>query len=202
MGPTHHAIEDYGVLLCLPNISAYVPVFDQDIASVVERAGASERAVYLRLGRGEIPAGYEPPPYSPWRQLTYGGGPVVIAVGPLAGVYIETFQNLKPKLRPNLWALAELPLGQNPMPTELKDQIFDSTILCVVEEHVQRGSFGSELALFLLENRITTRRFLHLHARAHHYARYGSQAFLRHLSGLDTDGIISALAIDCEVSQS
>jgi transketolase len=28
MGPTHHAIEDYGVLLCLPNMAVYAPVFD------------------------------------------------------------------------------------------------------------------------------------------------------------------------------
>ena len=58
MGPTHHAIEDYGVLLCLPNLSVFVPVFDEDLAAVVPRAGASERAAYLRLGRGEKPAGY------------------------------------------------------------------------------------------------------------------------------------------------
>ena len=38
MGPTHHAIEDYGVLLCLPNLSVFVPVFDEDLRAVVDRA--------------------------------------------------------------------------------------------------------------------------------------------------------------------
>ena len=38
MGPTHHAIEDYGVLLCLPGMSVYVPVFDEDLPAVVARA--------------------------------------------------------------------------------------------------------------------------------------------------------------------
>jgi Na+-transporting NADH:ubiquinone oxidoreductase subunit NqrB len=36
MGPTHHAIEDYGVLLTLPNIMVYVPVFDEDVDAIVE----------------------------------------------------------------------------------------------------------------------------------------------------------------------
>ena len=31
MGPTHHAIEDYGVLLTLPNFTIYLPCFNEDI---------------------------------------------------------------------------------------------------------------------------------------------------------------------------
>ena len=72
MGPTHHAIEDYGVLLCLPNMSVFVPVFDEDLGAVVARVGDSNRTTYLRLGRGERPKGYSVPPYAPWRQLTHG----------------------------------------------------------------------------------------------------------------------------------
>ena len=69
MGPTHHAIEDYGVLLTLPHMRAWVPVFDEDIAVVVERAGAAQHPAYIRLGRGEPPKGYEVPGYAAWRQL-------------------------------------------------------------------------------------------------------------------------------------
>ena len=32
MGATHHALEDYGALLCLPHLRAYVPAFDGDVA--------------------------------------------------------------------------------------------------------------------------------------------------------------------------
>ena len=34
MGPTHHAVEDYGVLLTLPFMKAFVPAFDQDVEPV------------------------------------------------------------------------------------------------------------------------------------------------------------------------
>ncbi len=30
MGSSHHALEDYGVLLSLPHMRAYVPAFDSD----------------------------------------------------------------------------------------------------------------------------------------------------------------------------
>jgi transketolase len=194
MGPTHHAIEDYGVLLCLPNMKAFVPVFDEDLAAVVPRAGACSGAAYLRLGRGEKPKGYDTPAYAPWRQLTHGNGAVVIAVGPLAGSYIEVFESVPMNSRPNLWAVSELPLHSNPMPVELMEQIASAQVLCVAEEHVQRSGFGAELALHLTAMGRAIPRFVHLFARAHHFERYGSQTWLRCQSGLDGASVLASLA--------
>ena len=193
MGPTHHAIEDYGVLLTLPHMRAWVPAFDEDMGAVIESAGASSQPGYIRMGRGEPPKGYEVPAYAPWRQLTQGEGPVVIAVGPLAGTYIESFMQLPAAQRPSLWAVSELPLEHNPLPVPLLTQLAGSGRLHVVEEHVQRGSFGAELALHLLDRGIAVRQFRHHYARAHHFERYGSQGFLRKLSALDAASLIAAL---------
>ena len=195
MGPTHHAIEDYGVLLCLPNMSAFIPVFDEDLAAVVTRTGACERGAYLRLGRGEPPKGYAVPAYAPWRQLTHGDGALVIAVGPLAGTYIDAFESLPVERRPNLWAVSELPLESNPMPNVLMNQLQRAPVLCVAEEHVRRSGLGSELALALIDGRIAAPRFIHLHAQRHHYERYGSQSYLRRLSALDPQSMLAAIGI-------
>lgn len=193
MGPTHHAIEDYGTLLTLPGMSVYIPVFDEDVAKVIEQMGNEKKPSYLRLGRGEKPEGYSVPDYAAWRQLTIGEGPVVIAVGPLAGSYIDCFVKIPENNRPNLWAISELPLSKNPFPTDLKDQINKYQKLLIIEEHVARGSFGSDLALFLLQNNIYLSRFKHLYARAHIYDSYGSQDFLRAKSGLDFISILNEI---------
>jgi transketolase len=193
MGPTHHAIEDYGVLLTLPNMSVYSPVFDEDMSAVIARAGSSHRPAYIRMGRGEPPKNYLVPAYAPWRQLTQGSGPVVIAVGPLAGTYIESFDRLPTERRPNLWAVAELPIEQSPIPAELLAQIEVSRSLFVAEEHVRCGGFGSQLLLHLAERDIAVGRFRHLYARAHHFERYGSQTFLRKQSALDVESMLAAL---------
>jgi transketolase len=193
MGPTHHAIEDYGVLLTLPNMSVYVPVFDEDMDAVIARAGASSQPAYIRMGRGEPPKGYAIPAYAPWRQLTCGGGSVVIAVGPLAGTYIEAFENMPVANRPNLWVVTELPIEHNPLPVELLTQIEQSSSLCVAEEHVRHGGFGSDLLLYFAEKNIAVRNFRHLYARAHHYERYGSQSFLRKQSALDVESMLATL---------
>ena len=195
MGPTHHAIEDYGVLLCLPNITAFVPVFDEDIPAVVTRATTSDSAAYIRLGRGEHPADYPVPEYAPWRKLTDGDGPLVIAVGPLAGTYLESFEAVPKARRPTLWAVAELPIERNPVPAELLHDIQTSALLCVAEEHVRRGSFGSELAHHLMELGVYPARFRHLYAQAHLFNRYGSQKFLRAASMLDPGSMLVTLEV-------
>ena len=119
------------------------------------------------------------PEYAPWRKLTDGDGPLVIAVGPLAGTYLESFEAVPKARRPTLWAVAELPIERNPVPAELLHDIQTSALLCVAEEHVRRGSFGSELAHHLMELGVYPARFRHLYAQAHLFNRYGSQKFLR-----------------------
>ena len=41
MGATHHALEDYGALLCLPGLRAYVPAFDSDVEAMVPKLFAA-----------------------------------------------------------------------------------------------------------------------------------------------------------------
>lgn len=193
MGPTHHAIEDYGILLTLPHMRVFIPGFDEDVKTVIERASTSPHPVYIRLGLGEMPSGLKVPDYLPWRQLTKGGGLPVIVSGPIAGTYIESFNKLAEEIRPNLWIITELPVETNPMPEELIQQISTAHGVAVIEEHVKRGGLGSELALILLEKKIEIKRFHHFHARSHDYGRYGSQEFLRKKSGLDPINVLQIL---------
>jgi transketolase len=196
MGPTHHAIEDYGILLTLPNLQVFIPAFDEDVPDIATRAGDCEGASYLRLGRGEPPKDYVVPAYAPWRQLTVGDGPVIIVVGPLVGTYLATLQAIPESLRPQMWVVSELPLSLNPMPTELLRQMRRVKTVCVVEEHVERGGVGAEVALILIKTGIGLEKFIHLYALSHLYDRYGSQVFLRKQSKLDVASLLSALSIE------
>ena len=190
MGPTHHAIEDYGILLTLPNIRVFVPAFNEDIEEVIKSAGQLKHPAYLRLGRGEINKNYTPPPYASWRKITEGRGRVVISIGPIAGSIIEECQCMNEAFRPQLWIVSELPLKYNPPPQALIEALIKIKKLTVIEEHVSHGSLGSSLALYLLENAISIDEFNHSYAKAHHYKTYGSQNFMRAQSGLDFNSLI------------
>jgi transketolase len=196
MGSTHHALEDYGVLLTLPGMRAYVPAFDSDIDPIVAKMeNDHEHPAYLRLGRSEPPAGFVPPAYAPWRRLLRGQGPVVVAVGPLAGNVLTPLLELDESQRPDLWVVTELPLHTEDVPAEFIASLKNSTGLWVVEEHVPQGSFGRMLAAWILEGSLAVRDFRHFAAKGYPSRRYGSQAFHRKESGIDGEAILQALLV-------
>jgi transketolase len=198
MGPTHHALEDYGILLTLPNLRVLVPAFAEDVEACVDRAGDATEAIYLRLGQGELPKGQKAPTYAPWRRLMDGDAGVMIVVGPLAGSSWQALLTLDEETRPALWVVTELPLAANPPPPELLQALERTKRLAIVEEHVAQGGFGQSFGALLLERGIPVNIFRHLCAKGYPSGTYGSQAFLRRCSGLGPLGIIeaaSALAI-------
>jgi transketolase len=193
MGPTHHAIEDYGVMLALPGMQACVPVFDEDVEDAVSWVAGNGAPTYLRLGRGEPPKGHVPPAFAPWRQLVAGDGPVVLAVGPLASTYIAAVESLSVAERPNLWALAALPVALYEPPAAFLEQLRKRGRLVVAEEHVAQGGVGAALALWLASRGACPARFELMCATAHRYERYGSQSYLRKQSGLDPAALLARL---------
>jgi transketolase len=192
MGPTHHALEDYGILLTLPGMRAYVPAFNEDVDDVVRRAGASPDPCYVRLGRGELPPQLEAPAYAAWRRLATGDGPVVIVAGPLAGSILGVLPALG-ACHPDLWVVSELPVRLAPLPNELSERIGRCGRLCVIEEHVAHGGAGAMLSQWVLENGIPLTRYDHLCAHGYPSQHYGSQAYHRRDSGLDPDSIRDAI---------
>ncbi len=159
MGATHHALEDYGVLLTLPNMKVYVPAFSGDLDPMVGRIQCSENPTYLRLGKSELELGGE---YAAWRRLRTGSGLVVVIMGALSGSTYEAVKDLDI----DFWVTTELPLKDVPD--------FGNRPVWVVEEHVAQGSLGQMLA--------ADRHFC---AKGYPSRTYGSQIFHRKECGID-----------------
>jgi transketolase len=155
MGATHHAIEDYGILLTLTNFSILIPCFNEDIYPILKLSNSNEKPTYIRLGYDESDQKYVPPKYETWRQLTIGDGPVIIVTGPIATTYIKAFGEIEKKKRPNLWILGELPILEDSLPKFLIEQINSTKNLFVIEEHVAQGGIGSQISLVLIKNNIS-----------------------------------------------
>jgi transketolase len=192
MGATHHALEDYGTLLTLPHLRAFVPAFASDVEGIIDHLFADPAPAYLRLGRSEEPKGFVPPPYAPWRKLVAGGGrATLLIIGPLVGPILEAILRMDPAAAPDLWLLAELPVTTFP-PDFLAD-LKRSDHLIVVEEHVATGSAGQQIASLLLARGLAPRRFHHRTALGYVSGLYGSQKFHRAESGLDPASLLALL---------
>jgi transketolase len=192
MGSTHHALEDYGALLTLPNIRAFIPAFDADVAAIVNHLIDFPHPAYLRLGLSEQPNHFAPPSYSAWRHLLPGTAATVLVTGPLAGGLVAASLHRTETARPSLWLVSELPLVN--VPAEFLDDLNRSRHLVVVEEHVEQGSLGQMIVHFLASHGVAIPRFTHHCARGYVSGLYGSQQFHRQECGLDAASILAHLS--------
>lgn len=193
MGATHHALEDYGTLLGLQNLRAFVPAFDEDVVAIIDRLAEFEHPAYLRLGYSEKPPSVPPLAYAPWRRLLHGNGATLVAIGPLAGGIWEALRGLDVADRPNLWVVTELPIDPLAIPTDFLEDLRTSGSLLVVEEHVAQGGAGQMLAHCLLLMGVAPRQFVHRSAQGYVSGRYGSQKFHRRECGLDPQSVLATL---------
>jgi transketolase len=189
MGATHHALEDYGALLTLQNMRAYIPAFSADIPQIVPKMAQSQGPAYLRLGLCEKPPLFELPVYAPWRNVLPGAGPVFLIVGPPAGGFIRALQPREPEDRPDVWVLSELPFARD-IPEAFREAIGRSQHLCIVEEHVLQGSAGQMVAHRLMTQRVAVRRFEHYYARGYPSGTCGSQLYHRRECGFDVQTVL------------
>jgi transketolase len=191
MGATHHALEDYGSLLGLPRMRAYIPAFDGDLQAQVKRLCEVSHPAYLRLGLSEEPAGVTLPAYAPWRRLMGGRGWVVLVCGTLVGGIWEALRHLDESRRPALWLLSELPVDE--VPEAFLADLDRSGRLLVVEEHVAQGGVAQMVAGRLMAAGRAPRRFASRTALGYVSGRYGSQKFHRRECGLDPESVVQFL---------
>lgn len=182
MGPTHHALEDCAVMNAL-GVRVLAPAFDEDIAAML--MGWSS-PTYLRLGYDVRPKNTIISPYSPWRQVLDGEQGAIAAFGPLAGVAWQALIEFPANERPSVWAVTEF--TPNRIPEEFWAQVTGKRLF-VIEEHVAVGGLGMHLALVMAHLGIQVSSFTHRYALGYPTGRFGSQAFHRAQSGLDSDGI-------------
>ena len=193
MGGSHHALEDYGVLLALQNMHVYVPAFAEDLSPITSRMAADPHPGYLRLGRCEKPKGLMLPTYAPWRRLLSGQMGVLVVVGPNAGGILQEALILPERARPEIWVVSELPLTLAPMPDACRDRIAELGSLYVLEEHVAQGSVGYMIAAHLMTEGAAPPVFRHFFAKGYLSGRYGSQAFHRRECGLDAETVMTEI---------
>lgn len=193
MGASHHALEDYGVLLALAGMRVYVPAFESDIRPVVNKLAEVNHPAYLRLGRCEKPLGATVPDYAPLRKLRAGAGPVLLVIGPLVGGIMDILEGRVAEDSPELWLISELPLLAGMIPVAFVEALQKKRRLCVVEEHVAQGGLGQIMAHFVVKQGLTIDCYRHLHAVGYSSGTYGSQLFHRRENGIDPESVLQTI---------
>lgn len=183
MGASHHALEDFAVLSCLPNFLCVAPLCNADVVGAAEALFQHEGPGYLRLGFGMWPQALGPlPAYQPVRQLIAASESPKLTVVGIGPVMLNALSALTGVGTADAFAISQLPLPA------IDDELFRSVAatgqLLVVEEHVARGGLGEYLAATLARAGVAY-RLHHCHAAGYPGGRYGSQTWHQQQSGLD-----------------
>ncbi len=192
MGATHHALEDYGILLTLPSLEVYIPAFDEDIEVLVPLLMKTTNPSYLRLGLSEKPKELVATHFEPFRKLVHGTKGVIIAVGPLAGGLWKLLSSLPDDQRPSLWVVCKLPFVE--LPESLIQEIKIANRLLSVEEHTKQGGFGQMLGNYLFQKGVSISWYRSKYALGYPSKRYGSQRFHRQESGLLPEQLLQEIS--------
>jgi transketolase len=187
MGSSHHALEDIACLSGLPNVSCYVPAFNDDLQPVLEEIISASGPAYLRLGLGK---------QSPVARKNIGTfteiskvekpAATIVALGSIVNNVLDALSSSDLKHRFDLFTLQKLPME---LPEEVIYSIMKSNNILIVEEHKSRGGIGERIALHLLEKNIPINKFISLSAKDYSDDGYGNQEFHQRNSGLDKESI-------------
>lgn len=184
MGASHHALEDFAVLSCLPNFACVAPLCNSDVAGAAEALFRHEGPGYLRLGLGLWPEALGAlPAFQPVRQLLAARrGPAKLTVAGIGPVLLNALPGLPENEVTDVFAVSQLPLPA--LDDALIRSVTASGQLLVVEEHAARGGLGEYLAAALAREGVAF-KLHHRHAAGYPAGRYGSQGYHQKQSGLD-----------------
>jgi len=191
MGPSHHALEDYGAMSLMPNLRIFLPVFNVDLANITAIMDQTQHPTYLRLSKEYDSCGAACLTYSPWRKLLTGSGPIVFSAGSLAASFYSEALKIPISRRPTIWAISELPLINSPPPREVLEMVDSGRLIYIVEDHLKQGSFGLDLIAYLANVGIAPNLGAHICAQHSSVAIYGSQEYMHQQSGLDPVSVLS-----------
>jgi transketolase len=192
-GPTHHGIDDIGVLSCLPRLKVWTPSDPHEVRLCVRAAATLDSPAYLRLGRNK-----EPNVFSSLKQTPDISKPVVVREGS-DGVIVTSGFILHEVLK----AADELALQGihssvvrittfRPFPHDfIRLLTAENGPLMTVEEHISNGGLGMEVARIVAESG-SGKRFRMLTIPANFPDGCYDRDSLLVRSGLDAASIVTA----------
>lgn len=189
-GPSHHALEDVGILSTLPNMKIYAPSFVEDLPIMLRYMHAEKGPSYIRLTKAqktEIPV----PPYkTSARRINKGNKITAVVLGSMSTTALKALSLLgKKRNMIDMWVISELPLT---IPSLLRLSLKTTKKLCVIEEHVKTGGLGQQMLHELMKCGINIRTFTHLCATGYISGLYGDRQFYLTENGLDEVSIANA----------
>jgi transketolase len=179
MSVTHHAMEDLGVMRCLPNMVVVAPGDPAETRAATRAIAAHEGPVYLRLGKAGEPAVH--PGEVELRigkaiRLREGGDVTLVSTGGMLWTAAKAAEHLAAEgIETRILSMHTL----KPLDCDaLRDAALETGAILTLEEHSIIGGLGSAVAELLAEEPELKVPFRRLGAPPAFSPHIGSQEYM------------------------
>ena len=191
LGYSHFAIEDISIMRTLPGIKILSPSDPVEVKSAVKYALNNPGPKYLRLGKNgeQIIHQTDDVNLGSPIEIQNGSEYCLLVTGSIATEALLAVKKFNEEFNIDV-AIFSIPIISTDLLSEFKFNKFSK--IFTLEEHVASGGFGSFIAEFIVDNRISvdlTRIFISTKS----IKLIGDQAYLRKVSGIDFTSIFNVL---------
>lgn len=192
-GPTHHGLEDVGVMRLQPGITVVAPADHQQARAAVLNTWNLPGPVYYRLGKDDqvtVPGLHGAFELGRVQTVMKGEDVLLVAMGSIAGEAVRAAERLREQ---GIAATVALVSSFNPAPlADLADLLNQFPLAFTVEAHYVNGGVGSLVAEVIAENRISC-QLVRLGVRSTPDGISGGQAFFYRKHGIAHEGIAASV---------
>lgn len=194
LGPTHHSCEDIAILRTLPGISILAPGDPLEVRASVKAALKIDGPVYIRIGKkGEPFVHTDEPDLSIGDSLTIrkGSDVCLLSVGVLLPMAMKVAEKLS-LVGVSVCVVSVISI--KPLNTTLLDDVFSTfTLVATMEEHGLVGGYGSAVAEWLVDNKVSLPRLVRFGTKDAFINETSSTDYARELMGLTVENISSVI---------
>ena len=191
LGMSHHATEDIAIMRALPGMKVIVPSTLEEAAASANLAYKEHGVVYVRLDKSaaNLNISRDELDLFEWQTVREGKEVCLVTTGGilqesiLAAVELES-KGIDVKL------ISATNLTPND-PALIINSISNCKLVVSIEEHFINGGLGGLLSEVIAEHCLGT-KLIRLGLKPEHVSTIGSQNYLRKLSGISAEGIVSA----------
>jgi len=194
LGPTHHSLEDIGILRTIPGLNIVAPSDGEELTAQLTEALESSSPTYIRIGKKGEPSLNKDTSrlgLGKANELRAGRDLLLVGVGPILNEAVKAADLLEAE--GISVAVANLG-GVRPLDEHyLRSACERYKKWISVEEHGLIGGVGSVLLEWLSIEKQGQVKLERIGVPDKFIEELGSQSFVRNQLGLDTEGIVKAI---------
>lgn len=188
LGPTHHSVDDIGILRILPGMTILCPCDQKELRACLRAAIKHDGPVYMRIGKKNEPVVYdEIPDLTIGKAITIREGDdiALINTGNMMPVVLDMADKLE---EAGVSARVESFHTVKPLDTARLEELFDNyKLVAVIEEHSVIGGLASSIAEWIIKLGIDSSKMMGFGTADEFMHELGSQAYARSFFGLTAE---------------